>query len=55
MDLRINENGTIHFRDRVYIPDVPELKKSIHEDDHRSVMSIHLCDTKLYQDLKKMF
>ena len=41
--------------DRVCVPDVPELKKSIIEEGHRSGLSIHPGATKMYQDLKKVF
>ncbi|MCI86708.1 hypothetical protein A2U01_0107989, partial [Trifolium medium] len=42
-------------RGRVCVPDVPELKKMILEEDHRSNLSIHPGVMKMYQDLKKMF
>lgn len=45
----------IRFRDRVYVPDVHELKKSILEKGHRSDLSIHHGATKMYQYLKKIF
>ena len=43
------------FRDRVYVPDVSELKKSILEEGHRSGLSIHPSATKMCEDLKKLF
>lgn len=55
MGFIINENGVIRFRDRVYVPDFPELVKKILEEDHISCLSIHPGATKMYQDLKKMF
>ncbi|KAI5422008.1 hypothetical protein KIW84_045455 [Lathyrus oleraceus] len=54
-DFRIDENGVIRFRDRVCVPDVPEIKKSILGEGHRSGLSIHLRTTKMYKDLRKMF
>ncbi|CAJ2651172.1 unnamed protein product [Trifolium pratense] len=39
----------------VCVPDVPEIKKMILEEGHRSGMSIHPGVTKMYQDLKKLF
>lgn len=45
----------MRFKDRVCIPDVPELKKSILEEGYKSGLSIHLDVTKMYQDLKIMF
>jgi len=43
------------FRDRVCVPDVPELKKRILDEGHRSSLSIHPGATKMYQDLKRLF
>lgn len=37
------------------MPDNPELKKLILEEIHRSSLSIHPGDTKMYQDIKKIF
>ncbi|XP_058727100.1 uncharacterized protein LOC131598524 [Vicia villosa] len=54
-DFRVDENGEMRFRDRVFIPDVPELMKSTLEEGHRSGLSIHPDATKMYQDLKKLF
>ena len=45
----------MRFKDRVCVPDVLELKKSILKEGHRSWMNIHPCATKMYQDLKKLF
>lgn len=55
MDFRVDENSVMRFRDRVYVPDFPELKKKILEEGHISGLSIHLSVRKMYQDLKKMF
>jgi len=53
VDFRLDENGVLMFRDRVCVPDVPELKKRILDEGHRSSLSIHPGATKMYQDLKK--
>ena len=55
VDFRLDENGVLMFRDRVCVPDVPELKKRILDEGHRSSLSIHPRATKMYQDLKKLF
>ena len=52
---RVDENGVMRFRDRVCVPDVPELKKSILEKGHRNGLSIHHGATKMYQDLNRLF
>ncbi|XP_050914664.1 uncharacterized protein LOC127129552 [Lathyrus oleraceus] len=40
-DFRVDENGVMMFRDRIYISDVPEATRSILEKGHRSGLSIH--------------
>lgn len=55
MDFRVDGNGIIKFRDRVYLPDVSELRKLILEESHKSNLSIHIRATKMYKDLKKLF
>ncbi|GAU50683.1 hypothetical protein TSUD_410390 [Trifolium subterraneum] len=54
-DFKIDENGVVKFRGRVCVPDVPELKKMIFDEGHRSGLSIHPGLVKMYQDLKKLF
>lgn len=53
-DFRIDENDVMRFRHKVCILEVPELKKSILEEGHRSGLSIHPGATKMYHDLKKI-
>ena len=45
----------MRFGDRVCVPDIAELRKSILEEGHRSGLSIHPGATKMYHDLKKLF
>ncbi|GAU47917.1 hypothetical protein TSUD_404700 [Trifolium subterraneum] len=54
-DFKIDENGVVKFRGRVCVPDVPELKKMIFDEGHKSGLSIHPGLIKMYQDLKKLF
>ncbi|GAU16878.1 hypothetical protein TSUD_368270 [Trifolium subterraneum] len=54
-DFKIDENGVVRFRGRVCVPDVPELKKMILDEGHKSGLSIHPGLVKMYQDLKKLF
>ena len=51
----IDENGVMRFGNRVCLLGIPELKKNILEEVHRSGLSIHPGDTKMYQNLKKLF
>jgi len=55
VDFRLDQKDVLMFRDRVCVPDVPELKKRILDEGHRSSLSIHLGVTKMYQDLKRLF
>ncbi|XP_050885357.1 uncharacterized protein LOC127090466 [Lathyrus oleraceus] len=54
-DFRVDENDVLKFQNKLCVPDVPELKRMILEESHRSNLSIHPRATKMYQDLKKMF
>ncbi|GAU35775.1 hypothetical protein TSUD_61360 [Trifolium subterraneum] len=54
-DFKTDENGVVRFRGRVCVPDVPELKKMIFYEGHKSGLSIHPGLVKMYQDLKKLF
>ncbi|MCI54287.1 hypothetical protein A2U01_0075536, partial [Trifolium medium] len=40
-DFGIDENRVVRYRGRVCVPGVPELKKMILEEGHRSGLSIH--------------
>jgi len=55
VDFRLDQNGVLMFHDQVCVPDVPELKKRILDEGHRSSLSIHPGATKMYQDLKRLF
>ncbi|GAU42762.1 hypothetical protein TSUD_239250 [Trifolium subterraneum] len=54
-DFKMDEDGIVRFRGRVCVPDVPELKKMIFDEGHKSGLSIHPGLVKMYQDLKKLF
>ena len=51
----MDKNSIMRFGDRVCVPDVVEIEKSILEEGHRSGMSIHPGATKMCHDLKKLF
>ncbi|RZB86561.1 Transposon Ty3-G Gag-Pol polyprotein [Glycine soja] len=51
----VGSDGVLRLRDRICVPNVPELRKIILEEGHRSNLSIHPGATKMYQDLKMMF
>ncbi|MCI47120.1 hypothetical protein A2U01_0068361, partial [Trifolium medium] len=41
VDFGVDEKGVVRYRGRVCVPDVPELRKMILEEGHRSGLSIH--------------
>ncbi|MCI48862.1 hypothetical protein A2U01_0070105, partial [Trifolium medium] len=40
-NIKVDEDGVMRFHGRVCVPDVPELKKMIMDEGHRSGLSIH--------------
>ena len=53
-EFRVDESGVMRLGNRVCVPDILELKKSILEERHQIDLSIHPGATKMYQELKKM-
>ncbi|RZC08740.1 hypothetical protein D0Y65_015449 [Glycine soja] len=51
----VGSDEVLRLQDRICVPNVPELRKMILEEGHRSNLSIHPGATKMYQDLKMMF
>ena len=51
----MNEDEFLYYRDRVYVPNDNELKKSILEEAHCGSFTIHPGSTKMYQDLKTSY
>ena len=47
-EFSVNEDGFLYYRDRVYVPNDSELKKSIIEEAHSVSFIIHLGSTKMY-------
>jgi len=52
---RVEPDGVLRFQDRVYVPSVSKLRRTILEEGHRSSLSIHPGATKMYQDLRQIF
>ncbi|XP_028105178.1 uncharacterized protein LOC114304203 [Camellia sinensis] len=48
-------NGMLKFHNRICVPDLPELKNKILVEAHSLRFTIHLGNTKMYQDLKECF
>jgi hypothetical protein len=54
-EFNIDSSGAIRFRDRMCVPNDPELKRHILEEAHSSLYTMHPGSTKMYQDIKKTF
>ena len=54
-EFTMNEDGFVYYKDRVYVPNDDELKKSILEEAHRGSFAMHPSSTKMYQDLKTSY
>jgi ribonuclease HI len=54
-DFTEDDQGTIWFRNRICVPDVGDLRKTILREAHDSAYSIHPGSTKMYQDLKQRY
>jgi hypothetical protein len=51
-DFTEDDQGTIWFKNRICVPDVGDLQKTILREAHDSDYSMHPDSTKMYQDLK---
>ena len=52
---KIDEAGVIWFKERLVVPNVPELRKQILDEAHATRFSIHPGSNKMYHDLKQRF
>jgi hypothetical protein len=50
-----DEQGTIWFKKRIYVPEIEHLRQLILRETHDSAYSIHSRSTKMYQDLKEKY
>ena len=48
----VNEDGFFYYRDRVYVPNDDEFKKSILEEAHEGSFAMNPGSTKMYKDIK---
>jgi hypothetical protein len=55
LDFTEDDHGTIWFKNRIRVPDVGDLQKTILREAHDSAYSIHPGSTKMYQDLKHRY
>jgi hypothetical protein len=54
-DFTKDDQGTIWFRNRICVPYVGDLRKTILREAHDSAYFIHPGSTKMYQDLKHRY
>jgi hypothetical protein len=54
-DYRLDKQGTLRLKDRIYVPRSKEIRASILKEAHDSRYSIHPGCTKMYQDVKVQF
>ena len=54
-EFKVKENGILHYKDRVCVPNDNGLRKAILEEAHSGSFAIHPDSTKMYQDLKVSF
>ena len=49
------QDGVLKFRNRLCVPNNRELRRKIMDQGHKSRLSIHPGQTKMYQDLKRSY
>jgi hypothetical protein len=49
------DQGTVWFRNRIYVPEDDHLQQLVLKEAHDSTYTIHLGTTKMYQDLKEKY
>ena len=54
-DFTEDDQGTVLFKKRIYIPEIEYLRQLILREAHDSAYSIHPGSTKMYQDLKEKY
>jgi hypothetical protein len=52
---RVSEDGSVHMRDRLWVPSNPELKREILDEAHMSRYTIHPGGTKMFKDLQRKY
>ena len=48
-------DGVLKFQNRMYLPDMVDIKRLVMDKGHKSKWAIHPGMMKMYQDLKKMY
>ena len=50
-----NKKGTLEFKGRTCVPNVPILREQLLEEAHQTPYSVHPGVTKMYQDVKRRY
>ena len=51
----VHADGSLHYRGRVVVPQLTDLREEILREFHYSRFAVHLGDTKMYQDLRRQY
>ena len=51
----VHADGSLWYRGRVVVPQLTDLREEILREFHYSRFSVHLGDTKMYQDLRRQY
>ena len=51
----LNSKGILRLQGRMCVPDIPELRRKVLDECHKSRLSIHPGVSKMYNDLKRTF
>ena len=54
-NFKIDDQGVLRLNERMCVPDIPELKKELLDECHKSKLSIHPGVNKMYKDIKRTF
>jgi len=52
---RLDDKGVLRLKGRICIPNLPELRREILDECHKSKLSIHPGVSKMYNDIKRTF
>ena len=54
-DWQIGSDGGLRFRGRLCVPDIPQLRRDLMDEAHRSRFTIHPGSTKMYRDMRRQY
>jgi hypothetical protein len=54
-EFHLGDFDSLWFQNRIYVPDIPEIKGLILKEAHETPYSIHPGSTKMYMDLEELF